>query len=120
MTGESFKRLSSNDEDAFYRHLYDARKAYEVAKNEAGDYAEQAALKLEKVKIGKDTDAFKFYSSGKLPPAHVDRRAGRWTAKMFISHMHEAWWKHDCPEKPYPLLFSHAHMGHVKKIEAPF
>ena len=41
----------------------------EQERNEAGKFADQAATKLERFKIGKSTDAYNWYSQGKLPPA---------------------------------------------------
>jgi hypothetical protein len=83
--GESFVKVSGRETD-IYGHLYLERKAMEAAKNEAGDYEDQAAAKLEKFKIGKDTEAYGHYSSGRLPPAHINARAKRWAVKMFLSH----------------------------------
>jgi len=122
LTGESFKRLSPDDEDAFYRRIYDKRKAYEVAKNEAGDYADQAAAALKEKDYGKDTKALTFYAAGKLPPAHIDRRAARYAAKLFLAHLHEVWWRHEhgtAPPYPYPMPYAVAHMGHGHKINPP-
>jgi hypothetical protein len=59
--GESFVKVSTNEDD-FYGHLYVDRKLKEQARNLAGEYADQAAAKLAKVKIGKDTDAYVWYS----------------------------------------------------------
>lgn len=50
----------SNNENAFYGKLYKERKEYETAKNEAGDYKDQAILKAKTV--GKGTDAYQWYS----------------------------------------------------------
>lgn len=72
--GESFVKVSGK-ETAVYGHLYKERKATELERNENGDFADQAAAKLEKFKIGKTTDAYKAYSVGKLPPAHIHARA---------------------------------------------
>lgn len=119
LTGESFKRLSSDDADAVYRHVYDKRKAYEAAKNEAGDYREQAEKALTVKKYGADTKARSFYEAGKLPPGHLDRRAARYAAKMFVSHLHYVWWQIEQADTPYPLLYSHAHLGHVDWIAPP-
>ena len=73
--GESFVKVSGN-EDAFYGRLYKQRKEIEIAKNEAGEFADQAKAKLEKYKIGKDTDAYKAYSqdrkSTRLNSSHTD------------------------------------------------
>ncbi len=65
--GESFVKFSNHDED-FYGHLLVQRKAYEIANNEAGKLSEQAVKHLSKFKIGKDTEAYIWYS-GCLTPA---------------------------------------------------
>jgi len=122
LTGESFKRLSSDDPDAFYRKVYDERKAYEQAKNEAGAYADQAAHALTVKRFGDETVAKTFYAAGKLPPGHIDRRACRYSAKLFIAALHEVWWKHEYgtdPAKPYPLPYAIAHLGHAHVIPPP-
>lgn len=83
--GESFVKVSGNDSD-FYGKLYIQRKQREIVKNEAGDFKDQAAAKLVKFKIGKDTEAHGHYSAGRLPPAHIHARAKRWAVKLFLSH----------------------------------
>lgn len=120
--GESFKRTSPEHADAFYRRVYDERKAYEIAKNEAGDYADQAAKALEKKKYRDDTKAKAFYLAGKLPPGQIDRRACRYAAKLFLAHVHEKlWWHHygSAPPYPYPMPYAIAHLGHAHKIDPP-
>lgn len=112
--GESFVKVSGNPE-AFYGHIYAARKAQEQANNDAGLYADQAASALEKKKYGKATDAFAHYSAGRLPPAHLHARAKRYAVKLFLAHYHETGRKllgYDVP-LPYPI----AHLGHAHKIE---
>ena len=110
--GESFVKVSGNPQD-FYGHLYLERKVYEQKRNDAGELAEQAAEKLRRFKIGKDTEAFTWYSQGKLPPAHIHARAKRWAVKLFL-----AGWQHvayevkfgKCPPKPYILTQpTHSH-----------
>ena len=98
--------------------MFVERKAIENRRNDTGEYKDQAAAKLEKYKIGKSTDAYKHYSGGKLPPAHIHARARRWTVKLFLSH----WWEQmfvftydkDAPP-PYPIAI----MGHSDYIERP-
>lgn len=58
--GESFVKVSSNEHD-FYGKLYLSRKNDEMQRNVAGEYSAQATAKLEKFKIGKDTDARLWY-----------------------------------------------------------
>ena len=116
--GESFVKVSGNP-NAVYGLIYKERKEQEVAKNEAGDFAEQAKEKLEKYNIGKTTDAYKAYSTGKLPPAHVHGKARRYAVKMFLSHLHEIWYEHHHGEAP-PAPYVMAHAEHVHKLEPTF
>lgn len=112
--GQNFTKISYKEE-SLYGRLYRERKAYEVEKNLNGDYADQAAAALEKYNIGKDTDAYKAYSEGRLPDAHINRRAQRVAVKIFISHLFEAMWYHEYheePEKPYVLQY----LGHSDYI----
>ncbi len=115
--GESFVKISG-DEDALYGQLYKKRKESEIAKNEAGDFKDQAKAKLEKHKIGKTTDAYKAYSNGKLPPAHIHARAKRYAVKLFLSHLHHVWYRHEFGKEP-PNPFAIEHLGHVHMIEPP-
>ena len=115
--GQSFVKVSNNDNDV-YGKIYKQRKDYELAKNEAGDYAEQAATKLEKYKIGKDTEAYKWYSIGKLPPAHIQQRAERYAVKIFLSHLFSVWYELDRGEKP-PKPYALAILNHAHEIEIP-
>jgi hypothetical protein len=73
---------------------------------------------LARKKIGKDTDAIKSYSIGKLPPAHIHSRAKRYAVKLFLAHYHETGYRLHYgtePPAPYPI----AHLGHVHRIPAP-
>lgn len=87
LIGESFVKVSGRESD-FYGKFYREHKEREIARNESGELAGQAAAKLEKFKIGKSTEAFAHYSGGKLPPAHIHARAKRYAVKMFLSHFH--------------------------------
>lgn len=111
--GQSFMKFSNN-ENCFYGKLYKEKKAYYVAKNEAGDYKEDALKKADKVR--KTTEAYKYYSAGKLPPAQIDARARRYAVKLFLAHFHEVYYKFifkQDPPKPYPIAI----LGHAHKIE---
>jgi hypothetical protein len=115
--GESFVKVCNN-KDAVYGKLYQERKEAEIVQNEAGAFADQAAAKLEKFNIGKTTDAYKAYSVGKLPPAHIHARAKRVAVKMFLSHLHEVWYEIEFGKKaPVPYVFEFADKEHVHKIE---
>lgn len=115
--GESFVKVSGR-EDAFYGKVYLQRKELETVRNAAGDYADQAADKLRRFKIGRETDAYRYYSSGRLPPAHIHARSKRYAVKLFLAHYHEVAYRDmfgEAPPLPYPI----ARMGHVHKIEVP-
>lgn len=115
--GQSFVKVSNNPKDV-YGKLYKERKEYEIARNEAGEYRQQAEHILKTKNIGKDTDAYKHYSQGKLPPAHIQQRAERYAVKIFISHLHSYWYEtHFGTEPPKP--FAIAILGHAHEIPRP-
>ena len=118
LIGQSFVKVSNNPND-IYGKIYQYRKAYEMAKNENGDYKEQAE---EKAKIvGKTTEAWKYYSIGKLPPAHIQARAERYAVRIFLSHLHQIMYLVNygkMPPKPYALgILNHAHEIKCPNIE---
>lgn len=115
--GQSFVKVSNNDNDV-YGKIYKQRKEMELAKNEAGEYADQAAHKLETVKIGKTTDAYKWYSQGKLPPAHIQQRCERYATKIFLSHFWEIWYLLHHKALP-PNPFAIGILGHAHKFNPP-
>lgn len=115
--GESFVK-TSNLEGDIYGHLYREKKAWYEAKNEAGGFAEKAAEELKLKKYGKDTEAYKWYNNGKLPPAHINAMAKRFAVKMFLSHLFEVWYEYDRGISP-PNPFVQDHLGHVHIIHAP-
>ena len=112
--GESFIKFQNHKNDV-YGKFYVQRKAQEQAENESGKYAAQAEEILKSKKIGKETEAYKSYSQGKLPPAHIHARARRWAVKIFLYHWFaEAYrrkWDRE-PPKPYVI----EHLGHVHLI----
>ena len=115
--GESFVKVSNHEGD-FYGHLYAQRKEKEVLANDAGQFADQAARKLERFNIGKATDAYKAYAAGKLPPAHIHARAKRWAVKLFLAHYHHVAWTLATgtpPPKPYVISV----LGHADMILPP-
>lgn len=111
--GQSFMKFSNQDE-CFYGKLYRERKAEEVARNDAGELAEQAKMALAAKRYRDDTKAKGCYESGKLPPAHVDARARRWVVKLFLSHWHQVAFRDAFgvdPPKPYAIdILKHGHM----------
>lgn len=110
--GESFVKQSS--ENSKYRLLYEERRAYEEKKNEAGDYAEQAADKVKHYRKG--TAPRKRLEEGKLPDSLIHARCKRWSVKLFLAHYHQAAYRivlKEDPPKPYAI----EHLGHAHFIE---
>jgi hypothetical protein len=119
--GECFVKVQNNDSD-FYGKLYAAQKEYYQQVNLEGGFAEAAKAKLEKYNIGKNTDAYKAYSTGKLPRAHIHSMARRYAVKIFLSHLHDLCWEDYYGEKaPCPYVFSTKFTGGVHRhfIEPP-
>jgi hypothetical protein len=116
--GESFVKVQNRESD-IYGKVYAARKAYEQAKNERGEYAEQAAEALQNKKYGRETEAYKHYIHGHLPPARIHARARRFAAKLFVAHLHEVMYfvRFGCMP-PFPYIFEHVE-GHTDLILAP-
>lgn len=110
--GQCFMKFAS-DEKCVYGHVYRERKAYEIERNDRGGNAERAASQLAAKKYGRDTDAFKHLSAGHLPPAQIDARARRYAVKLFLSHLHDEWYRRRFgaePPAPYPIaILGHAH-----------
>jgi len=113
--GQSFMKFSGRD-DCYYGKIYKERKAYEIARNERGDNKELAE-QLKK-KVSKNTEAYKYFSNGLLPPGQIDARARRYAVKLFLSHLHGAWYETHFGTKP-PLPYPIAHMGHAHFIPSP-
>lgn len=116
--GKVFEKFKNNDK-CYYGKIINLRRAYEEEKNERGDYAEQAKKLLqEKNWRAIESNVYKIYQEGKLPPSHLSQRCRRYAVKMFLSHLFEVWYimDHGClPPAPYPI----AHMGHAHYIEPP-
>lgn len=111
--GQSFVRQPADK--CPYRLWYEERKAYEIENNEAGNYADQAVAILQRLPNHAQAA---IYREGKLPPAHIDRRARRWVEKRFLSHWHEvAYIEHygEPPPKPYVI----EHGGHAEIVGPP-
>ena len=109
--GDTF--VKNANRKSMYGKIYQQRKAYELAKNDKGDYAEFAALCLQKKNYTGDTR--KTYESGKLPLNHIEQRARRYAVKMFISHYFEACYRYTYgvpAERPYAI----EHLGHTDYI----
>lgn len=120
--GKSFWWMM-NDPDSMYGRLYSERKIYEMEKNDAGEYDQQAAYILSTKNIDKSTNAYKAYSMGKLPDAHINARCMRWVEKIFLSHLFEEMYRVHYDKIP-PRYYTLEHMKgeHNKEIlpEVPY
>jgi len=113
--GQSFVKVQNNPKDV-YGKIYVLRKNYEQEKNEQLEYKEQADEGAKRV--GKSTEAYKYYIEGKLPPGHIQRRAERYAVKIFLSHLFEVWYIIENGKEP-PAPFPIAILGHAHKVEPP-
>jgi len=109
---------------SYYGPIYEARKAYEERRNEAGELKDQAEAILVKKKIRKTTIAYQSYIIGKLPAKHIHQRAARYTTKLFLAHLHHVWYKHAFgkePPVPYPIamLEGHTHIVNPPPVPEP-
>jgi hypothetical protein len=118
LIGESFVKVSNRPDDV-YGKLYKQRKDWETQKNQLKDYADQAAYSLETKNFGRETEAYKWYSQGMLPPARIHLRAQRRAVKLFLAHLHEVlYWAYYEKLPPNPFVFDHL-VGHVHRLEIP-
>jgi hypothetical protein len=117
--GDCFIKFQNHDDD-YYGAIFVARKEQESRNNEAGQYRGQAESVLSSKRIGKDTEAYKAYSVGKLPPAHVNARARRYAEKMFLSHLHHVMHLDYYGEPPpVPYSFEHCPGDHRHFVPLP-
>lgn len=115
--GESFVKVKNRPSD-IYGKVYEARKALETERNQRGEYADKAAAILRQKNFGKDTEAYKWYSQGMLPPGHIHARAKRYAVKLFLAHYHHvAYLLHYGKEPPKPYVITH--LGHADFVEPP-
>lgn len=115
--GQSFVKVSNNKND-FYGKFYKQRKELETSRNNEKLFADQAELILNTKNIGKTTDAYKAYSQGMLPPAHIQARSERYAVKLFLSHWHQVAYRdyyNESPPKPYVIDI----LAHKDMIQVP-
>lgn len=115
--GQSFV-FRHNNPKCFYGRLYAERKAEEVRRNTSGEYREAAAASLREKNYGAATVARAAYEAGRLPDAHIEARARRWTVKVFLAHLHGEWYRLEFGREP-PLPWILAHGGHAHYIAPP-
>lgn len=114
--GKSFVYFQNHPND-YYGKIFLARRQYEIEKNARGDYKDQALALAPRFSV--DTQAFKeFYSQGRLANGHITNRAMRYSAKLFLAHLHEVWYREHFkvePPKPYAIQF----LGHAHHLPPP-
>ncbi len=116
--GQSFLKFSGQEE-CYYGRLLKERWELEKQRNEQLLFKDQAVAKLQKFNIGKSTDAYKAYSIGKLPPAHILQRSCRYATKIFLAHWHHVAWESEFGQPPVkPYVFDHL-PGHTGYIAPP-
>lgn len=116
ITSGSFVKFRASEKD-YYGKVYEKRKAYEIANNEAGNYAEQAQASLETRAI-KDKDLRATYEEGRLPKGRIELRARRYAVKLFLAHYHYVGYEllnGRRPPRPYVI----EHMGHAHEQLPP-
>ena len=117
--GDSFVKFS-NDERCFYGRIYRERKEQEVRYNESLQFKHHADARLARdQKRGKKSKENEpYHQQGILSPGHIDLRARRYAVKLFLSHMHDEWYRRIFktePPAPYPIAF----LGHAHLIPPP-
>ena len=119
LIGDSFMKRS-NHPDSLYGRLYKERKAYELFKNERGDYKKEAARALSE-KHFQNKEVEEIYKSGKLTAGHIDMRARRWAEKIFLSHLFEIMYMAEYHKAP-PKVYALSHLEHNDYIppEVPY
>lgn len=115
--GESFVKVQANKKD-YYGHIFAAKKQQYNEQNANGRFEEFAAEALKKKTYNKSTDAYKAYSAGRFPPAHIHAMARRWTVKLFISHFHQVM-SEVTHRKPAPRPWIIEIGGHKDYVPAP-
>lgn len=115
--GESFVKVQNNKND-FYGKLYVDYKEKLIEKNEAFQFKEAAEKALSDKNYSKETEAYKSYILGKLPKAHIHRRATRYAAKIFLTHVWQVMYFYkynDTPKLPWVMMQE----GHSTFIDMP-
>jgi len=116
--GDSFVKWSGGDNPSPYGIRYRAWKSEYVLRNERGDYKEQAEQTLATRNFRSDSDAVGHYKQGKLPPGRLELRARRKATKLFLSHVHDFWYRHHFQADP-PVPYVIEHLGHTHYIPRP-
>lgn len=118
LIGDSF--IKNQNRGSKYGKIFAERKVYELQKNEAGEYAEEAKKALSSKNWDRKKDAYKAYSQGKLPLGHINARARRYAVKIFLCHVFEEMYRetfHAYPPAYYVFENTIDSRKHNKYIE---
>ncbi len=115
--GDVFVKQSNNPA-SYYGQVYKARKAYEIARNERGDFKERAQQMLKDHK-GWSKENKKLLEEGKLPKFLLDLRARRYAVKRFLAHYWETAYRNEYNDEP-PPPYVVAKLGHTHVEDAQF
>ena len=83
--GECFVKCQNKGDEFYGSHYAHWKKVYQE-RNETGQYSTRCQEILGSKKIGKKTEAYKAYSKGILPPAHIHSMARRKAITLFLNH----------------------------------
>lgn len=96
--GRAFVFLSNRN--SFFGQKYKENKKLIEKRNEAGMFAERCAELLRTRKYKEETNAFKCYSVGKYPPAHISASARLKTVALCVGVLHREHFR--CVHGAYP------------------
>lgn len=113
--GDQFVKLGDSQK-AYYAKYYRQRKAQEIARNLNGERSDLARVTLK----SKPTHAQRaVYAQGMLPDGRIDLMARRATVKLFLSHLHELWYRMENPGQLPPKHFAFGRLHHVDYLPPP-
>lgn len=109
--------LLNSRRGSLYGELYIERKALEEQNNNRLQYADQAAVVLERRKKYLKKEDIKTLESGKLLDSHLTTRALRRSVKIFLSHFWECAYRYENQINSGPSLYVMDILGHQDYIE---
>jgi hypothetical protein len=116
-TSVSVTKTGKTRVPSYYGLVYRKRKTEEVERNLRGKNADEASRILNSGNA-LTANQKKFLSAGRLTDAHVDARALRYTAKLFLAHWHDKAYRAEFGEAP-PKPYAIEHLGHAHYIAPP-
>lgn len=119
IAGDCFIKFQNHSRQT-YGSVFVARKQYEVERNGRGGNAETAAAELRRFRVGNDSKKRQANEQGRLHDGHINDRARRYTAKLFLSHLHTVmYWDYYGAAPPRPWVFDRGDGDHRHLIPPP-